>query len=41
MMFAEEVFSGSVLKNFYPAVEKGIQENYRRSPPAQAIPWST
>ena len=26
MIFAEEVFGGSVPKNFYPAVEKGIQE---------------
>ena len=32
MIFAEEVFGGSVPKNFYPAVEKGIQEAVQRGP---------
>ena len=32
MMFAEEVFGGSVPKNFYPAVEKGIQEAVQKGP---------
>ena len=32
MIFAEEVFGGSVPKNFYPAVEKGIQEAVTRGP---------
>ena len=27
MIFAEEVFGGSVPKNFFPAVEKGLREN--------------
>ena len=26
MIFAEEVFGGSVPKNFYPAVEKGLRD---------------
>ena len=26
MIFAEEVFGGSVPKNFFPAVEKGLRE---------------
>ena len=26
MVFAEEVFGGSVPKNFFPAVEKGLRE---------------
>ena len=32
LIFAEEVFGGSVPKNFYPAVEKGIQEAIQRGP---------
>ena len=32
MVFAEEVFGGSVPKNFYPAVEKGIQEAVQKGP---------
>ena len=32
LIFAEEVFGGSVPKNFYPAVEKGIQEAVQRGP---------
>ena len=32
MIFAEEVFGGSVPKNFYPAVEKGIQEAVKKGP---------
>ena len=32
MVFAEEVFGGSVPKNFYPAVEKGIQEAVKKGP---------
>jgi len=32
MIFAEEVFGGSVPRNFYPAVEKGIQEAVQRGP---------
>ncbi|MBE6925809.1 MAG: elongation factor G [Ruminococcaceae bacterium] len=32
MIFAEEVFGGSVPKNFYPAVEKGIQEAVQKGP---------
>ena len=32
MIFAEEVFGGSVPKNFYPAVEKGIQEAVLKGP---------
>ena len=32
MMFAEEVFGGSVPRNFYPAVEKGIQEAVQKGP---------
>ena len=32
MIFDEEVFGGSVPKNFYPAVEKGIQEAVQRGP---------
>ena len=32
LIFAEEVFGGSVPKNFYPAVEKGIQEAVRKGP---------
>ena len=32
LIFAEEVFGGSVPKNFYPAVEKGIQEAILRGP---------
>ena len=30
MIFAEEVFGGSVPKNFFPAVEKGLRENCTR-----------
>lgn len=32
LVFAEEVFGGSVPKNFYPAVEKGIQEAVQKGP---------
>ena len=32
LIFAEEVFGGSVPKNFYPAVEKGIQEAILKGP---------
>ena len=32
MIFAEEVFGGSVPKNFSPAVEKGIQEAVQKGP---------
>ena len=32
MIFAEEVFGGSVPKNFYPAVEKGLQEAVQKGP---------
>ena len=32
MIFAEEVFGGSVPRNFYPAVEKGIQEAVQKVP---------
>ena len=32
MIFAEEVFGGSVPRNFYPAVEKGIQEAVQKGP---------
>ena len=32
MIFAEEVFGGSVPKNVYPAVEKGIQEAVQKGP---------
>ena len=32
MIFAEEVFGGSVPRNFYPAVEKGIQEAVLKGP---------
>ncbi len=32
MIFAEEVFGGSVPKNFYPAVEKGLREAVQRGP---------
>ena len=32
LMFTEEVFGGSVPKNFYPAVEKGIQEAVQKGP---------
>ena len=32
LIFAEEVFGGSVPKNFYPAVEKGIQEAIQKGP---------
>ncbi len=32
MMFTEEVFGGSVPRNFYPAVEKGIQEAVQKGP---------
>ncbi len=32
MIFAEEVFGGSVPRNFYPAVEKGIQEAVKKGP---------
>ncbi len=32
LIFAEEVFGGSVPRNFYPAVEKGIQEAVQRGP---------
>ena len=32
LIFGEEVFGGSVPKNFYPAVEKGIQEAVQRGP---------
>ncbi len=32
MVFAEEVFGGSVPRNFYPAVEKGIQEAVQKGP---------
>ncbi len=32
LIFAEEVFGGSVPKNFYPAVEKGIQEAVLKGP---------
>ena len=32
MIFAEEVFGGSVPKNFFPAVEKGIQEAVQKGP---------
>ena len=32
LMFAEEVFGGSVPRNFYPAVEKGIQEAVQKGP---------
>ena len=32
MVFAEEVFGGSVPRNFYPAVEKGLQEAVQKGP---------
>ena len=32
LIFAEEVFGGSVPKNFFPAVEKGIQEAVQKGP---------
>ena len=32
LIFGEEVFGGSVPKNFYPAVEKGIQEAIQKGP---------
>ncbi len=32
LIFAEEVFGGSVPKNFYPAVEKGVQEAVQKGP---------
>ena len=32
LVFAEEVFGGSVPRNFYPAVEKGIQEAVQKGP---------
>ena len=32
LIFAEEVFGGSVPRNFYPAVEKGIQEAILKGP---------
>ncbi len=32
MIFAEEVFGGSVPRNFYPAVEKGVQEAVQKGP---------
>ncbi len=32
LIFVEEVFGGSVPKNFYPAVEKGIQEAVKKGP---------
>ncbi len=32
LIFAEEVFGGSVPRNFYPAVEKGIQEAVQKGP---------
>ena len=32
LIFAEEVFGGSVPRNFYPAVEKGIQEAVMKGP---------
>ncbi len=32
LIFAEEVFGGSVPRNFYPAVEKGIQEAVLKGP---------
>ena len=32
LIFAEEVFGGAVPKNFYPAVEKGLQEAVKKGP---------
>ena len=32
LIFAEEVFGGSVPKNFYPAVEKGLREAVQKGP---------
>ncbi len=32
LIFAEEVFGGSVPRNFYPAVEKGIQDAVQKGP---------
>ena len=32
LIFAEEVFGGSVPRNFFPAVEKGIQEAVQKGP---------
>ena len=32
LIFGEEVFGGSVPRNFYPAVEKGIQEAVQKGP---------
>ena len=32
LMFAEEVFGGAVPRNFYPAVEKGLQEAVQKGP---------
>ena len=32
MIFAEEVFGGSVPKNFFPAVEKGLREACAHGP---------
>ncbi len=32
LIFDEEVFGGSVPKNFYPAVEKGVQEAVQKGP---------
>ncbi|MBD9185205.1 MAG: elongation factor G [Clostridiales bacterium] len=32
LLFAEEVFGGSVPRNFYPAVEKGLQEAVQKGP---------
>ena len=35
MIFAEEVFGGSVPKNFFPAVEKGLREACAHGPPGR------
>ena len=39
MVFAEEVFGGSVPKNFFPAVEKGLREAVRPRSRWPAIRW--
>ena len=40
MVFAEEVFGGSVPKNFFPAVEKGLREAVHTRACWPGIPWS-
>ena len=40
LVFEENVFGGSVPKNFFPAVEKGLRECVQHGV-WPAIPWST